>query len=102
MSLRSRFPSRSQDSGSEPDFPGPGIGTGPGTGSGRDRRPWFGPKRFGVGYRPQTWQGYTVAGGLVVLATVLVKTAHGPSARFLAVAIPLAVVVVIRVLAGRR
>lgn len=101
MSRRSRFPSRTQDSasglGSEPGLPDL-----PGAGSGRGRHPWFGPKRFGIGYRPQTWQGYTVVGGLVVLAAVLAKTAHGPSTRFLAVAIPLAVVAVVRVLAGRR
>jgi hypothetical protein len=32
------------------------------TRTGNDPRPWFGPKRVGWGYRPQTWQGWlTVA-----------------------------------------
>jgi hypothetical protein len=28
---------------------------------------WFGPKRIGWGIRPQTWQGWTVIGVIVVL-----------------------------------
>ena len=34
------------------------------------KRPWFGPKRIGWGYRPQTWQGWS----LVLLFVVLVVT----------------------------
>lgn len=30
-------------------------------------RPWFGPKRVGVGLRPQTWQGWTVTLAFVAL-----------------------------------
>ena len=36
------------------------------------RRPWFGPKRFGYGIRPQTWQGYLVV-GILVLAVIIVS-----------------------------
>ncbi len=42
------------------------------------RRPWFGPKRHGVGIGPTSWQGWlvTIGGGIVVV--VLVKlVAHG-------------------------
>jgi len=35
------------------------------------KRPWFGPKRFGYGYAPRTWQGYLVLGGLLVVVLVL-------------------------------
>jgi hypothetical protein len=33
-------------------------------------RPWFGPKRIGIGLRPQTWQGWVVT--VVVLAVLVV------------------------------
>jgi hypothetical protein len=99
MSRRSRSPFQPQDRDSDPDS---GFGLGSGLGPGRERRPWFGPKRFGLGYRPQTWQGYTVVIGLMVLVTVLAKTSDGGATRVLVVVIPLAVAVVIRVLSGRR
>ena len=31
-----------------------------------ERTPWFGPKPFGFGYRPQTWQGFLVVAALLV------------------------------------
>jgi hypothetical protein len=34
------------------------------------RRPWFGPKPFGNGYGPRTWQGFLVTA--VSLAAVIV------------------------------
>lgn len=37
-----------------------------------ERRPWFGPKRIGWGYRPQTWQGWGLILAVVV-ALVLLK-----------------------------
>jgi hypothetical protein len=40
------------------------------------RRPWFGPKRIGWGYRPQTWQGWAVILVpclLAILIAVLVR-----------------------------
>ncbi len=46
------------------DFGGPLPG-GPGSGGGK--RPWFGPKRIGWGYRPQTWQGWLVTGLMVAV-----------------------------------
>lgn len=44
---------------------------------GRGRRPWFGPKRFGGGIRPVTWQGWLVM--IVVAATIflIVHAIHG-------------------------
>ncbi len=40
--------------------------------------PWFGPKRFGYGMRPQTWQGYLISGVVVVVVLALtVGTRHG-------------------------
>lgn len=35
------------------------------------KRPWFGPKRFGYGYAPRTWQGYLILAGLLVVVLVL-------------------------------
>jgi hypothetical protein len=51
-----------------PDQFGPGFATG-------SRRPWFGPKRLGFGYRPQTWQGWAVIlipVAVIILIAVLV------------------------------
>jgi hypothetical protein len=39
----------------------------------RPRQPWFGPKRFGYGYGPRTWQGWLVS-GVLVLFVILVAT----------------------------
>jgi hypothetical protein len=40
-----------------------------------DRRPWFGPKRMGWGYRPQTWQGWLIVtiAALIVLVVALLN-----------------------------
>jgi hypothetical protein len=38
-----------------------------------DKQPWFGPKRFGYGYGPRTWQGWVVT-GVLVLFVILVAT----------------------------
>jgi hypothetical protein len=39
----------------------------------RGSRPWFGPKRVGVGFRPQTWQGWAVTAAVVVAVLVLAR-----------------------------
>ncbi|CUU60575.1 hypothetical protein Ga0074812_14253 [Parafrankia irregularis] len=36
-----------------------------------NRRPWFGPKRIGWGYRPVTWQGWALTLSLAVLVVAL-------------------------------
>ncbi len=42
-----------------------------------EQKPWFGPKRVGVGLRPQTWQGWAlVLVPLVGITSVLLGTAH--------------------------
>ncbi|HTT53627.1 MAG TPA: hypothetical protein VMH35_19715 [Streptosporangiaceae bacterium] len=58
----------------------------------RDRRPWFGPKRFGIGYGPQTWPGFLVTAVLVlfVAGTAAVTGGHSP---LMVVAIAVAVLV---------
>jgi hypothetical protein len=52
-------------SGNDPSGPSGGPG----------RRPWFGPRRYGFGYRPQTWQGALIMavllGPVVIVAVVL-------------------------------
>jgi uncharacterized membrane protein len=37
----------------------------------RDSRPWFGPKRVGYGYRPQTGPGWLIMALLVVVVAVV-------------------------------
>ncbi len=41
----------------------------------REKKPWFGKKRIGYGYRPQTWQGWVIAWNplAVVLIIILIK-----------------------------
>jgi hypothetical protein len=62
------------DGGTTTDTDGTGFGSpssgGPGFGGGK--RPWFGPKRIGWGYRPQTWQGWLVT---AIMVAVLIGTA---------------------------
>jgi hypothetical protein len=63
------------------------------------KQPWFGPKRFGFGYGPRTWQGYLVtailAGATILIATVAKH--HHSSLSWLAalpiIVIPLAIIV---------
>jgi hypothetical protein len=35
-----------------------------------EKKPWFGPKRFGWGLGPQTWQGWLLVG--VVVAGIVI------------------------------
>lgn len=66
-----------------------------------ERRPWFGPKRFGYGLAPRTWQGYliTAAGVLaIVLITILTR---GRSRDFL-VAIPVVLILLAKALSRPR
>jgi hypothetical protein len=44
---------------------------------GQDKPAWFGPKRFGVGYGPRTWQGYLVAAALALVALLIGTVAKG-------------------------
>lgn len=37
----------------------------------KNSRPWFGPKRIGWGYRPQTWQGWTLIAAFTVIVIVI-------------------------------
>lgn len=65
-----------------------------------DRRPWFAPKRFGAGYRPQTWQGYLV-GAVVALLVILIATIARGNARALGI-VPLIVMMIFVRMSGRR
>lgn len=38
----------------------------------KNRRPWFGPKRIGWGFRPTSWQGWVVV-ALVVVAVIVLR-----------------------------
>jgi hypothetical protein len=65
-----------------------------------DQRPWFGPKRFGWGYRPQTWQGWLVTALSVVAVVVAATVAKGSpwlyAVVIAAVAVHLAIIAVQR------
>ncbi len=40
--------------------------------AGSTRRPWFGPNGTGLGYHPQTWQGWAILLAVVAVVVVLV------------------------------
>jgi hypothetical protein len=67
----------------------------------RDKRPWFGPKRFGWGYGPRTWQGYLVT-AILVLYVILMSTltkGHMPEMLFAiipAIAVPFIIMAIQR------
>ncbi|MGD0083076.1 MAG: hypothetical protein ABSD78_07750 [Acidimicrobiales bacterium] len=42
----------------------------------QDHRPWFGPKRVGYGFRPQTWQGWLIVAVFVVAVVVIALLIH--------------------------
>jgi hypothetical protein len=59
---------------------------GPLAGSGK--RPWFGPRRFGFGYRPQTWQGVLVMAVLLLPVVILAAVLKPHSPVFILAVIP--------------
>ena len=65
---------QSGDTGSDDSGFGSPLHGGPGFSG---KRPWFGPRRIGFGYGPQTWQGYLVSGLSVVAVIVTATVAKG-------------------------
>jgi len=93
-----RSDQRFGDSGSgNSGFSGPLLG-GPGVNGGR---PWFGPKRIGWGYRPQTWQGWLVT-ALSVAAVVVAGTVAKGTPWFYAVVIAAVAVHLVIIAVQRR
>jgi hypothetical protein len=45
-------------------------------GCGQDHRPWFGPKRFGFGVRPQTWQRWLVVAVFIAVVAIIGVSSH--------------------------
>jgi len=43
---------------------------------GRNQPPWFGPKRFGIGYGPRTWQGYLITFVFVLVVIAVRGSGH--------------------------
>jgi hypothetical protein len=69
--------------------------------TGRGKQPWFGPKRFGIGYGPRTWQGYLITGVMAVMVVTVGSVAGAHSPWFLA-AIAVFAVVHIAIIAIQR
>ena len=77
-------------------FDGPLPG-GPGV---NGSRPWFGPKRIGWGYRPQTWQGWLL---LAVLTGLLITAASlAPQSPWFFATLAALIVVPLAVIAAQR
>jgi hypothetical protein len=71
--------------------------------NGQGKRPWFGPKLFGYGFRPQTWQGYLVVALAAVPLIVIASLTGGHSRWTILGALPLVLVAVLaRFMGGRR
>lgn len=66
-----------------------------------ERRPWFGPKRFGYGWAPRTWQGYLIT-AVGVLAIVLISALDRGRSRDFLIAIPVVLIVLAKVLSRPR
>jgi len=44
------------------------------TNSNPEKKPWFGPKRYGLGFMPRTWQGWLcLAIGVAVYIAIVIK-----------------------------
>jgi hypothetical protein len=68
----------------------------------KDKQPWFGPKRFGYGFGPRTWQGYLVTAILVGYAVILATVTKGRMPDMLFAIIPVvAVPLIIRSIQNR-
>jgi hypothetical protein len=64
------------------------------------RRPWFGPKRIGYGYRPQTWQGWLLLA--VLTALLIIAGSIAPKSPWFFAALAALIVVPLAVIAGQR
>jgi hypothetical protein len=67
----------------------------------KPKQPWFGPKRFGFGYGPRTWQGLVVTGVLVLFAILVATVTKGRMPETLigiipAIAVPLVIMAIQR------
>jgi hypothetical protein len=56
---------------------------------GRGRRPWFGRKRFGVGWSPRTWPGYLITTVFIVAIEAIFVGTRAGFAVYLVAAVPL-------------
>ncbi len=63
-------------------------------GFGQGKRPWFGPKRFGYGTRPQTWQGFLITGLCVAFIAVLAALTGGHSRWMILGVVPLGLIAI--------
>jgi hypothetical protein len=67
----------------------------------KSKQPWFGPKRFGYGYGPRTWQGVAVTAVLVAFAILVATVTKGHMPGILIGIIP-AIVVPLLIMAIQR
>jgi hypothetical protein len=75
---------------------------GPGPGGGQGKQPWFGPRRYGYGYVPRTWQGYLLS-ALCVAFIVILATIFGGHSPVMAIGIiPFIIILVVARTQGRR
>lgn len=68
---------------------------------GKPKQPWFGPKPFGYGYGPRTWQGVLVTAVLVLFAILVGTATKGHMPGMLigiipAIAVPLLIIAIQR------
>jgi hypothetical protein len=56
--------------------------------AGPGKRPWFGPRRMGFGYRPQTWQGFLIMAVLLLPVVILAAVLKPHSPLFILAVVP--------------
>jgi hypothetical protein len=65
-------------------------------------QPWFGPKRFGLGYGPRTWQGYLLVALCLLILAIVAAITGGHSPLMVLGVIPFVIVAVVARVQGRR
>jgi hypothetical protein len=73
-----------------------------GSGPGQGRQPWFGPRRYGYGYVPRTWQGYLLTALCVLFIIILAAIFGGHSPVMALGLIPVIIVFAVARVQGRR
>jgi hypothetical protein len=73
-----------------------------GQNGGQNRQPWFGPRQFGFGYGPRTWQGYLLTALAVGFVIAMAAITGGHSPWMILGIIPAGIVTIIARTQGRR
>ncbi len=66
------------------------------------KKPWFGPKRIGWGFRPATWQGWLVVAVYVAVLVLTISRFGKSSEKYLLLALETAAFLIVALLTSRK